>query len=250
MHEPNAFLPHRVFEHLKVDDSILRMGDKEYLDMGMTQAIAGRDPDTMTPWRLFQTVAYFNRKLERAGAAVSAERWLPDPGHPNGCYRFRANDDFIVACQGEAPIWFWENKDGRWELNRLRVARESDLPDTFDLAALLDDDEDLDHRDGYRPENLTPMALLGVVMYFAKSLKHVAARVENEPCFPDVRDPNGGYRFREDEGLIVVYRGDEPVWYWKIKAAGLWKLYRLAASEKSDYSDFSDDVALHDGEWD
>ena len=87
-------------------------------------------------------------------------------------------------------------------------------------------------------------------MYFAKTLMHAAEKVENEPCFPDVRDPNGGYRFREDEGLIVVYRGNEPVWYWKRRADGSWKLYRLDASKDSDHSDLSDDVALHDGEWD
>ena len=113
MHEPNEFLPRRVFERLKVDDSILGMGDTEYLDVGMTQAVNDRDPDTMTPWHLFQTVANFNKRLERVDAAVAAERWHPDPGHSNGCYRFRANEDFIVAYQGEAPIWFWENKDGR-----------------------------------------------------------------------------------------------------------------------------------------
>ena len=122
------------------------------------------------------------------------------------------NDDFIVACQGETPTWFWENKDGRWELNRLCVVRESDLSDTFDLAALLDDDEDLDHRVRNKPENLTPMALLGVVMYFAKTLMHAAAKVKNEPCFPDARDPDGDYCFREAGGLIVAYRGSEPVW--------------------------------------
>ena len=274
MSEPSEFLPRRVFERLKVDDSILKMGDTAYLDVGISRAISDRDPDTMTPWRVLQHVAFFNKRLETVDSAVSAERWFPDPGTPNGCNRFRANDDFIVAYQGDIPLWYWENKDGRWELNRLRVKR-ADLSYLFDPFELLDEDEDLDlqdefleededmelqdgflgddegpdHQGGYRPEELTPMEVFGVVMYFAKSLKSAAASVKNEPCFPDVRDPNGGCRFRGNDGLIVAYRGKEPVWYWKRRECGSWKLYRMDASRMSERFYPSENVELRDGEW-
>ena len=262
MCEPSEFLPRRVFERLRLDDSILKMGDTEHLDVGITRTVNDSKPRKMIPRHVLQTVAHFYKRLQKVDAAVSAERWFPDSGNPNGHYRFRANDDFIVAYQGDIPIWYWEYKDGRWELNRLRVKTDSDLSDLFDPSEFLEDDEDLDHleglnrddvepnqQEGYRPEELTPMAVLGVVMYFSKSLEGAAARMKNEPYLPDVRDPNGDCRFRGNDGLIVAYRGKEPVWYWKRRDCGSWKLYRMGASRMSDRFDPSENVELRNGEW-
>ena len=141
------------------------------------------------------------------------------------------------------------------------------LEELFQLGPLLGGMDDLDGpghrgpepedaaaRDGNAPELLTPDALLGVIQHFTQVLKDAHEALDGAPWSPDAADPNGGGRFRSNDEFIVAYRdrdGTEyrPVWCWRRKPDGRWKLYRLRSCAGPEIPDPSFERRLRDGNW-
>ena len=233
---------------------------------------------------------FVHQLLHRAAEEVAGKPYLPDPRNPNGFCRFKMSDDVVVAFHGDSPVWFWRRNGGSWELHMMRVTKESDLEDTEDIDALLaafenaafenydeeeddtdtllestdsdvglSDDEpeipDVDEPQDNDPERLTPDPLLGVLQHFTRVLTDAHAQLKGAPLLPDPTDPNGERRFRSNGEFIVAYRvsegaKDKPIWCWRKKQDGHWKLYRLRTCAGMEIPSPSFEKRLWDGNWD
>ena len=109
-------------------------------------------------------------------------------------------------------------------------------------------------RHGNDPERLTPDALLGVIQHFTQVLKDAHEALDGAPLLPDAADPGGEGRFRSNGEFIVAYRagvGAEyaPVWCWRRKPDGRWRLYRLRGCAGPEIPDPSFERRLREGDW-
>ncbi len=230
-----------VLNRLKEDDSILVLADDEQLSIGFTKAME-RKPERLTPRGITARVAHFVHALEEKAERLQNEQHFPDTRNPNSCFRFRQDGKVTAAFRDDTPVWYWKRKkrDGRWKLYRLGVSVEkADWLDSIDEEDENDSDDAATRLD---PERLAPGDLLGVVAYFFQALRSASERLRNEPYLPDTADPNGDYRFKQGEDLMVAYRaavrsgeqGFDPAWFWKKKPCGRWRLFRLTAHREWD----------------
>lgn len=240
-----------VFEHLQEDDSILGMFDNEYLEVRLSFEVEPKTDRDLLPSNALRRVAHFVKRLETNAEWLADNPCFPDGRDPNGHLQFKMNDDVIVGFQGNLPFYYWQQKDGSWELQRLRVFKKAETDDPPDLDEFIDSLE-LDAADEGQGESrpvdlgrwlrpipkegdageLTPDPLFGVLQQFVQVLKEAHKQVDGTPLMPDSRNPNSEYRFRSDDEYVVAYRSfasgaHEPVWCWKRKPNGRWKLYKL-----------------------
>lgn len=234
----------QVTDRLREDDEILAMGISEYLDVEVSDGLWSIAPafqidaEKLTPRQRLQPFALFVTKLYDLSEQMENLPFFPDPGNPESACRFKANDNAILAFCGDNPVWFWEQKDDSWRLCMMQVSRESDIFDIEDLLQELQNDVD-EEDTRHDPENLTPDPLLGVFSYFRRILEAGHGQLEEEPYFPDPANPNGNYRFRSNGQFVVAYRSIsgsdcQPAWCWRQQENGLWKLYRVRISVRSD----------------
>lgn len=241
--------PH-VFERLQEDDSILGMFDHECLEVRFSFEDWPTTDRAMLPHSLLRWVAGYVHRLYANATQLADEPYFPDGRDPNGHLQFKMNDDVIVGFQGDLPFYCWQQKDGSWELQQLKVfkkAETDDPPDFDEFIDLLELDDD-DGQGESRPDGLgrwlrpipeegdagelTPDPLLGVIQHFVWVLKEAHMQVDGTPLMRDTRNPNSEYLFRSDDEYVVAYRSfanakHKPVWCWKRKQHGRWKLYKL-----------------------
>ena len=67
-----------------------------------------------------------------------------------------------------------------------------------------------------------------MVARFVCFLERADQEVRNAECeaFPDTNNPNSEYRFRKTKDVMVAYKNDNPVWYWKMRH-GAWEIHRI-----------------------
>ena len=248
------FLPRRVGDRLRADDSALELFPTSFLSVDIGKALYPLAGTTRyTPGGLLRASTYFVRRLRSAASEAAGKPSFVDPGKPDGPTRFRRSGNIIVAYQKPCgPVWFWERKNGQWELNCLTMAPEiheaDDRHPIWDRAALR-----LRHPfrwgEGNRPRLLSPPAILGVLWYFKGVLDEAVARVAECPCLPDIGEGEGRYYFRADGDYAVAYRceDDEPLWCWKRQQTGQWKQYRIQPYNRSRPPEPRE---LCDGHWD
>ena len=91
------------------------------------------DPENLTPDPLLGVFKHFLRVLEYGHAQLEGEPYSRDTASPNSAYRFRFNEQFIIAyrCNSDSdyqPVWCWrKQKNGTWKLYRLRISVSSDI---------------------------------------------------------------------------------------------------------------------------
>ena len=247
---PSDFLPRRVGDRLRVDDSALELFPTSFLSVTIGEALYSESGHT--PQGLFRAAAYFVRRLHDVAAQVADAPSFIDPGKPDGPTRFRRKRNFILAYQKTCgPVWFWERKNGKWALNCLTMAPETHDPEDrhpiWDRTALR-----IRHPfrwgEGNRPRFLSPPAILGVLWHFKGMLDEAVTRLVDRPCLPDIG--RGRVHFRADEDYAVAYRcdDDEPLWCWKRQPTGQWKQYRV--EPYTTVSRPPDRRELSDGVWD
>ncbi len=92
------------------------------------------DPRDLTPLANLGVIKHFITVLQSGHANLNEEPYYFDTLNPNTDYRFRYNDQFIVAYRctpgrDHKPVWCWKKQQGGfWKLYRLQI---SVIPDRF-----------------------------------------------------------------------------------------------------------------------
>lgn len=266
----------QVFKRLQEDDSILEVADDEWLEVYFSFGEWPEQYRDRLPCRLVRHAAVFVKHLYDNAERVADELYFPDARNPDSPCLLKMDDDVIVAFQDDRPVWYWERKEGIWNFNGLWISRETNWSGSFDT----DDDleqillgealgiNELDREEDEfpdvplaavhetnDPEYLNPDPLLGVLRHVEKVLSDADAQLKGERYLCDPGDPNNGYRFRSNDKVIVAYgcaaTGEyDPLWCWKKKAEGKWKLYKLRASLEGRELENHAERRLRMGNWD
>ena len=245
----------QVIACLRQDDSKLPLLNTEFLDVELSAALWSikEDAEKLKPKQRLAPIAVFVRRLYAAAERMSELPSSPDPRNPDGPCRFKRDENTILALHGNNPVWCWTRKNDTWELHMMRVSKESDVEDDLDFDELLAEMEDVVDDDGDEiledelddvqspndPERLTPDPMLGVISYFHEILEDGSTRLDGQPYWSDPKNPDNDYSFRISDEIIVAYRsnphhGSQPIWCWRKKEDGHWKLYRVSISVSSD----------------
>lgn len=89
------------------------------------------DVQELTPDPLLGVLQHFVQVLKDAHTQVDGTPLLPDTRNPNSEYRFRTDDEYVVAYRSFAngahePVWCWIRKqNGRWKLYKLRPVSDA-----------------------------------------------------------------------------------------------------------------------------
>ena len=255
---------------LRKDDGILAMSDTEFLEVELSEALwwEHRVVDLM-PYKLLPRAVSFAHQLAQFAQHLAGEPSLPDPRNPNSFCRFKKGKDkegkdVVVAFHGDSPVWYWHRvDDGPWKLHMMRVTRKSHLTDTDDIDAWLTELENLnaDARDGNDPERLAPDPLIAIIAHFVRVLGRAEAQLDGAPWLPDAMNPNGKCRFKSNDKFILAYRASQkwnltsqkanwmPIWCWRRKPDGNWKLYRLRTGARAAIPEPSLEHRLGVGNW-
>lgn len=263
----------QVISCLRDDDTILAIGNFEFLDVEVSEELWGnfnKDAEELAPKRRLTPFAVFVKQLYNLSERMEDLPFLPDPRSPQGTYKFKENENIILVFCGDNPVWYWEKTDNLWQLYAMRVTKNSNVEEALDPNELdreieellqdlenqdLENDEEEDGPKGNDPEYLTPDANLGVFRHFISVLEDGHAQLEGEPYCHDTANPNSSYRFRFNDRFIVAYRcmsdsDCQPVWCWRKQEDGFWKLYRLRISVTlDDLFDLPIERVLTNGTW-
>ena len=257
----------KVIERLREDDRILGMDDFEYLEVYFAFDGWPKTLRDLLPNQWLRFVAHFVKRLDGNAVRMADKPYVPEMRNPNGRYGLKADDDMIVAFHDHRPAWYWERKEGVWNLNALWAIRSlgggSFLEVGQDIAhhwigedRLADppDAEDPECHASKDPTRLLPDPLLGVLSHYSRVLKDGHARLEGTPYLPVPGNPNSACRYRSNDDFIVAYwpvgNGEyEPAWCWKRKPDGAWKLYLLLSHPTKEIHDDFAVRELESGTW-
>ena len=261
----------QVIACLREDDSKLPLLDAEFLDLELSEALWSneeKDAENLKLNTRLAPIALFVKHLYDAAERMAGLPLSPDPRNPDGPCRFKRDENTILAFHGDNPVWYWIRKNDFWSLYMMRVSRElalegDDLDYDPELEELLEDDGDEGPEEELGnvqspndPEGLTPDSVFGVSSYFHEILKDGHGRLDGQPYWDDPSCPNTDYRFRQNNEFIVAYRrasdgGFRPIWCWRKREDGRWKLYRVRISVSLDQSllDLSMERKLDSGVW-
>lgn len=97
---------------------------------------------------MLREIALFTRKLETAANELE-ERGIdfPDPSDPDSEYRFKANENVVVAYRDNNPIWHLRRDGDDWKSYKLEMERHPDSVRLQDLFEELEPYREVDDDD-------------------------------------------------------------------------------------------------------
>ena len=94
--------------------------------------------------RLAQVGGFIMELKEVDNEVKECDGYFPNPFNLDGDYRFKKNENFMVAYSGDNPVWYLKREDDEWKMHKMTISREpiTDSDSIEDLLRELEGDLD------------------------------------------------------------------------------------------------------------